>query len=76
MVIDNFSAEKYISRLNKQMQRYIDKQYLLRPTNVHESILDPQKNICNYNDLLLENPLERDTKKYRFNLKKEEEKEV
>ena len=76
MVIDNFSAEKYVNRLNKQMQRYTDKQYLLKPLNINETILDQQKNICNYNDLLLENPLERDTKKYVFNLKNKEEKEV
>jgi hypothetical protein len=63
MVINNFSPEKYVNRLNKQMSKYTLKEHVLKKINPNEQIFTPQKDICNYNDLLLENPLERDTKK-------------
>jgi hypothetical protein len=63
MTNNNFSPEKYVLRLNKQMEKYTEKKHLIKNIDVNEQIINPKKDICNYNDLLLNNPLKRDTKK-------------
>ncbi len=63
-MIQDFRPEKYVNRLNKQMDKYTQKQYLLKHIEIKEQILNPKKDICNYNDLLLSNPLERYADKY------------
>ncbi len=72
MVVNNFSPEKYVNRLNKQMEKYTNRKYLLKHVKVEDNLFDPTKDICNYNDLLMSNPLKRDTdKKFMIKEKKE-----
>ena len=58
-MITRFTPEKYVKRLNKQMDKYINKGYLLNDINISEKIINPEKDICNYSDLLFNNPLKR-----------------
>lgn len=69
-MINRFDPEKYVNRLNKQMEKYTSKQHLLRNIDVNDQRINPEKDICNYNDLLLDNPLKRDTNKKIFNIKR------
>jgi hypothetical protein len=58
-----FSPERYVSNLNKQMRKYVLKEYLIDTKKTNIQISDPKKDISNYEDLLFKSSLNKNLNK-------------